>query len=53
MMTYNPPYYVELLGKYGFSWGLESNSFSRGALEKGGAKITEAYRLYDWESQKG
>ncbi|MEN6557774.1 MAG: GNAT family N-acetyltransferase, partial [Thermoguttaceae bacterium] len=30
-----------------FSWVLESNSFSRGALEKGGAKITKTYRLYD------
>jgi len=33
-----------------FSWVLESNSFSRGALDKGGAKITKTYRLYDWES---
>jgi GNAT superfamily N-acetyltransferase len=32
-----------------FSWVLESNSFSRGALAKGGAKITKTYRLYDWE----
>ena len=31
-----------------FSWVLESNSFSRGALAKGGAKITKTYRLYDW-----
>lgn len=31
-----------------FSWVLESNSFSRGALQKGGAKITKTYRLYDW-----
>ena len=30
-----------------FSWVLESNSFSRGALTKGGAKITKTYRLYD------
>jgi GNAT superfamily N-acetyltransferase len=30
-----------------FSWVLESNSFSRGALAKGGAKITKTYRLYD------
>jgi GNAT superfamily N-acetyltransferase len=33
-----------------FSWVLESNSFSRGALAKGGAKITKTYRLYDWDS---
>jgi GNAT superfamily N-acetyltransferase len=33
-----------------FSWVLESNSFSRGALEKGGAKITKTYRIYDWAS---
>jgi len=32
-----------------FSWVLESNSLSRGALEKGGAKLTKTYRLYDWE----
>ncbi len=30
-----------------FSWVLESNSFSRGALTKGGAKITKTYRIYD------
>ena len=30
-----------------FSWVLESNSFSRGALTKGGAKITKTYRVYD------
>jgi GNAT superfamily N-acetyltransferase len=30
-----------------FSWVLESNSFSRGALEKGGAKRTKIYRVYD------
>ena len=34
-----------------FSWVLESNSFSRGALAKGGAKITKTYRLYDWAWQ--
>jgi GNAT superfamily N-acetyltransferase len=33
-----------------FSWVLESNLLSRGSLEKGGAKITKAYRLYDWEN---
>jgi GNAT superfamily N-acetyltransferase len=30
-----------------FSWVLESNKFSRGALSKGGAKITKTYRVYD------
>ena len=30
-----------------FSWVLESNRFSRGALTKGGAKITKTYRIYD------
>ncbi len=30
-----------------FSWVLESNSLSRGSLEKGGAKITKTYRMYD------
>ena len=30
-----------------FSWVLESNSLSRGALQKGGAIITKTYRLYD------
>jgi len=33
-----------------FSWVLESNSLSRGSLEKGGAKLTKTYRLYDWEA---
>ncbi len=32
-----------------FSWVLESNSLSRGSLEKGGAKRTKTYRLYDFE----
>jgi GNAT superfamily N-acetyltransferase len=31
-----------------FSWVLESNSLSYGALKKGGAKITKTYRLYDY-----
>ena len=53
MMTFNPPNYAELLENYGFSWVLESNPFSRGALEKGGDKITKTHRLYDWEIQKG
>jgi hypothetical protein len=30
-----------------FSWVLESNSFSRGALEKGGAIRTKTYRVYE------
>jgi len=30
-----------------FSWVLESNELSRGSLEKGGAKRTKTYRLYD------
>ncbi|MGA2253299.1 MAG: hypothetical protein ABSG53_01450 [Thermoguttaceae bacterium] len=30
-----------------FSWVLESNSLSRGALTKGGAKLTKTYRIYD------
>ena len=30
-----------------FSWVLESNSFSRGSLEKGGAVRTKTYRVYD------
>jgi GNAT superfamily N-acetyltransferase len=32
-----------------FSWVLESNSLSYGALKKGGAKIIKTYRLYDFE----
>jgi GNAT superfamily N-acetyltransferase len=32
-----------------FSWVLESNKLSFGALKKGGAKITKTYRLYDYE----
>ncbi|MHC4404048.1 MAG: GNAT family N-acetyltransferase [Planctomycetota bacterium] len=30
-----------------FSWVLESNSLSRRSLEKGGAKRSKAYRMYD------
>lgn len=30
-----------------FSWVLESNQLSRGSLERGGAKRTKTYRLYD------
>ncbi len=33
-----------------FSWVLETNSLSRGSLEKGGAKLAKTYRLYDWEA---
>jgi hypothetical protein len=35
-----------------FSWVLESNKFSRGSLEKGGAKRTKTYRIYDWQEQQ-
>ena len=30
-----------------FSWVLESNAYSRGSLEKGGAIRTKTYRIYD------
>jgi hypothetical protein len=30
-----------------FSWVAESNSLSRGALEKGGALLAKTYRMYD------
>ena len=30
-----------------FSWVLESNSLSRGSLERGGAKLNKTYRIYD------
>jgi len=33
-----------------FSWVLESNSLSRGSLEKGGAKRIKTYRLYDLDA---
>ena len=33
-----------------FSWVLESNMLSRGSLEKGGAKQTKTYRLYDFDA---
>jgi GNAT superfamily N-acetyltransferase len=32
-----------------FSWVLESNALSRGTLERGGAKLTKTYRIYDLE----
>jgi GNAT superfamily N-acetyltransferase len=35
-----------------FSWVLESNLFSRGSLEKGGAKRTKTYRIYDWKADQ-
>jgi len=50
-----PSYYLKQLLQEAikeFSWVLESNSFSRGALAKGGAKITKTYRLYDWEAPR-
>jgi len=31
-----------------YSWVAESNSLSRGSLEKGGAKRLKTYRIYDW-----
>jgi len=34
-----------------FSWVLESNSLSRGSLEKGGAKRSKTYRIYDWPGE--
>lgn len=36
-----------------FSWVLESNTLSRGSLQKGGAKITKTYRLYDFDAPAG
>ena len=30
-----------------FSWVLESNQYSRGSLEKGGAICNKVYRVYD------
>lgn len=36
-----------------FSWVMESNLLSRGSLEKGGAKLTKTYRLYDWDPPTG
>jgi len=34
-----------------FSWVLESNRLSYGALKKGGAKITKTYRVYDFDDE--
>ncbi|MGL6227187.1 MAG: GNAT family N-acetyltransferase [Thermoguttaceae bacterium] len=44
--------------KYGiqeaeFSWVLESNRFSRGSLEKGGAVRTKTYRVYQKDLDEG
>ncbi|MCL2744764.1 MAG: GNAT family N-acetyltransferase [Planctomycetaceae bacterium] len=36
-----------------FSWVLESNSFSRGSLEKSGAIRTKTYRVYDKSLSEG
>lgn len=36
-----------------FSWVLESNKLSYGALKKGGAKIVKTYRLYDLDTPEG
>ncbi len=45
---------IEPIQKWGmheaeFSWVLESNTLSRGSLEKGGARLDKTYRLYDRE----
>ncbi len=31
-----------------FSWVLEDNRLSRASLERGGAKLTKTYRIYDY-----
>lgn len=36
-----------------FSWVLESNRLSYGALKKGGARITKTYRLFDLDEDGG
>ena len=33
-----------------FSWVLESNHLSRKTLERGGAKRTKTYRIFDYKS---
>ncbi len=33
-----------------FSWVLESNHLSFKTLQRGGAKLTKTYRIYDWPS---
>ena len=35
-----------------FSWVLESNKFSRGSLERGGAELKKTYRIYDWRADE-
>jgi GNAT superfamily N-acetyltransferase len=35
------------IARYEFSWVLESNTRSRGSLERAGTKITRTYRIYD------
>jgi GNAT superfamily N-acetyltransferase len=35
-----------------FSWVLESNTLSRGSLEKGGAKLDKTYRMYDYKIEQ-
>jgi len=45
---------IEPIKKWGmqeveFSWVLESNTLSRGSLEKGGAKVDKLYRMYDYD----
>ncbi|MFV2066669.1 MAG: N-acetyltransferase, partial [Pirellulales bacterium] len=34
-----------------FSWVMESNNLSRGGLEKGGAKRTKTYRIYEYAAE--
>ena len=36
-----------------FSWVAESNSLSRGSLEKGGAQRQKTHRVYDWDPPGG
>jgi GNAT superfamily N-acetyltransferase len=36
-----------------FSWVLESNHLSFKSLQRGGAKLTKSYRIYDWETAAG
>ena len=36
-----------------FSWVAESNSLSRGSLEKGGAQLQKTHRVYDWDPPGG
>ncbi len=34
-----------------FSWVLETNKLSRGTLERGGAKRSKTYRIFDYHWQ--